>query len=193
VLLAGLDETALAAQVPACPAWTVRDVLAHVTGVAADAAGGTYFSGAADAWSDIRLAAARDEWTAGQVQSRRDRPVEALLAEWAGWAATLEPVLAGTAPALPGSPGWLVSAPVADLAVHLHDVRGALRQPGDRDAPVTGLGLRIYARWLGQRLDQALSGRRSLGQVRALGWDGDPEPYLDLFAPYPMPASPLVE
>lgn len=213
---------------PACPAWTVRDVLAHVTGVAADAAGGTYFSGAADAWSDIRLAAARDEWTAGQVQSRRDRPVEALLAEWAGWAATLEPVLAGTAPALPGSPGWLVSAPVADLAVHLHDVRGALRQPGDRDAPVTGLGLRIYARWLGQRLDQAgrpalrlrvagrervagsgqpvaalaadafelfraLSGRRSLGQVRALGWDGDPEPYLDLFAPYPMPASPLVE
>ena len=228
MLLAGLDETALAAQVPACPAWTVRDVLAHVTGVAADAAGGTYFSGAADAWSDIRLAAARDEWTAGQVQSRRDRPVEALLAEWAGWAATLEPVLAGTAPALPGSPGWLVSAPVADLAVHLHDVRGALRQPGDRDAPVTGLGLRIYARWLGQRLDQAgrpalrlrvagrervagsgqpvaalaadafelfraLSGRRSLGQVRALGWDGDPEPYLDLFAPYPMPASPLVE
>jgi len=214
--------------VPACPAWTVRDVLAHVTGVAADAAGGTYFSGAADAWSDIRLAAARDEWTAGQVQSRRDRPVEALLAEWAGWAATLEPILAGTAPALPGSPGWLVSAPVADLAVHLHDVRGALRQPGDRDAPVTGLGLRIYARWLGQRLDQAgrpalrlrvagrervegsgrpvaalaadafelfraLSGRRSLGQVRALGWDGDPEPYLDLFAPYPMPASPLVE
>lgn len=213
---------------PACPAWTVRDVLAHVTGVAADAAGGTYFSGAADAWSDIRLAAARDEWTAGQVQSRRDRPVEALLAEWAGWAATLEPILAGTAPALPGSPGWLVSAPVADLAVHLHDVRGALRQPGDRDAPVTGLGLRIYARWLGQRLDQAgrpalrlrvagrervagsgqpvaalaadafelfraLSGRRSLGQVRALGWDGDPEPYLDLFAPYPMPASPLVE
>ena len=213
---------------PACPAWTVRDVLAHVTGVTADAAGGTYFSGAADAWSDIRLAAARDEWTAGQVLSRRDRPVDALLAEWAGWAATLEPILAGTVPPLPGSPAWLVSAPVADLAVHLHDVRGALRQPGDRDAPVTGLGLRIYARWLGQRLDQAgrpalrlrvagrervegsgqpvaalaadafelfraLSGRRSLGQVRALGWDGDPEPYLDLFAPYPMPASPLAE
>ena len=227
-LLAGLDETALAVQVPACPAWTVRDVLAHVTGVAADAACGTYFSGAADAWSDVRLAAARDDWTAGQVQSRRDRPVEALVAEWAGWAATLEPILAGTVPALPGSPAWLTSAPVADLAVHLHDVRGALRQPGDRDAAVTGLGLRIYARWLGQRLDQAgrpalrlrvagrervegsgqpvaalaadafelfraLSGRRSLGQVRALGWDGDPEPYLDLFTPYPMPASPLVE
>jgi uncharacterized protein (TIGR03083 family) len=227
-LLAGLDGVALAAPVRACPAWTVRDVLAHVAGVAADAAGGTYYSGAADAWTDIQLAAARDEWTARQVQSRRDQPVYALLAEWAGRAAILEPMLAGTVPPPPGSPGWLLSGPVADLAVHLHDVRGALSRPGDRDAPVTGLGLRIYARWLGRRLDQAgrpalrlraagrewvegsrqpaaalaadafelfraLSGRRSLGQVRALAWDGDPEPYLDLFAPYPMPASPLAD
>jgi uncharacterized protein (TIGR03083 family) len=227
-LLAGLDAAALAVRVPACPAWTVHDVLAHVTGVAADAASGTYFPGAADAWNDIRLAAARDEWTARQVRSRRNRPVDALVAEWACSAATLEPMLAGTAPPPPRSPAWLLSAPVADLAVHLHDVRGALRLPGDRDAPGTRLGLRIYARWLGQRLDQtqcpalrlraagrewmegsgqpaaalaadafelfrALSGRRSLGQVRALAWDGDPEPYLDLFAPYPMPASPLAE
>ena len=135
-------------------------------------------------------------------------------------------MLAGAVPPLPGTPAWLVSAPVADLAVHLHDVRGALRRPGDQDTPATRLGLRIYARWLGERLDQAgrpalrlrtgnrewvegsgrpaailtagafelfraLSGRRSPGQVRAFAWDGDPEPYLDLFAPYPMPASPL--
>jgi uncharacterized protein (TIGR03083 family) len=227
-LLAGLDEAALAAQVPACPAWTVQDVLAHVTGVAADAATGTYFAGAAAAWADVQLATARDEWTAGQVRSRRDQPAKALLAEWAGWAAILEPMLAGTVPPPPGSPAWLLSAPVGDLAVHLHDVRGALRQPGDRDAPVTGLGLRIYARWLGGRLDQAgrpalrlraggrdwvegsrrpaaalagdafelfraLSGRRTIDQVQALAWDGDPEPYLDLFAPYPMPASPPAE
>jgi uncharacterized protein (TIGR03083 family) len=227
-LLAGLDEAALAAPVPACPAWAVRDVLAHLTGVAADAAGGTYFADAADAWSDPRLAAARDEWTAGQVRTRRGRPVEALVAEWAAWAATLEPMLAGTVAPPPGSPAWLRSAPVADLAVHLHDVRGALLRPGDRDVPATAIGLRIYARWLGQRLDRAgrpalrlragdqewaegsgspaaavaadpfelfraLSGRRSLDQVRALAWVGDPEPYLDLFAPYPMPASPLIE
>jgi uncharacterized protein (TIGR03083 family) len=213
--------------VPACPAWTIRDVLAHVTGVAADAASGTYFSGAADAWSDIRLAAARDAWTAGQVRSRRGRPAEALITEWAGWAAILEPMLAATVPP-PGAPAWLLSAPVADLAVHLHDVRGALRRPGDRDAPATRLGLRIYARWLGERLDRAarpalrlragcrewvegsgrpaaalaadafelfraLSGRRCPDQVRALAWEGDPEPYLDLFAPYPMPGSPLAE
>jgi len=227
-LLAGLDQAALAEQVPACPAWTVQDLLAHVLGVAADAARGTYFSGAADAWSDRRLAAERDEWTARQVQSRRGRPATALFAEWSRWAATLEPMLAGTRPLPPGSPAWLRSAPVADLAVHLHDARGALHRPGDRDSPATRLGLRIYARWLGERLDQgrrpavrlragnrdwvegagqpavalaadpfelfrALSGRRSLEQVRALAWDGDPEPYLDLFAPYPAPVSPLLE
>ena len=42
-------------------------------------------------------------------------------------------------------------------------------------------------------LFRALSGRRTIEQVRALAWDGDPEPHLGLFAPYPMPASPLAE
>ena len=227
-LLAGLDEAALGTQVPACPAWTVRDLLAHLAGVAAAAAGGTYFPDAPQAWNDAELTAARDEWTAAQVRSRRGRAAAALTAEWARWAAALEPMLAGTVPPPPGSPDWLLSAPVADLATHLHDVRGALRLPGDRDAPATGLGLRIYARWLGRRLDQAgrpalqlrvgrrtwvegsgppatdlaadafelfraLSGRRSLDQIRALAWDGDPEPYLDLISPYPLPGSPLAE
>lgn len=227
-LLAGLDQAALMIQVPACPAWTVRDLLAHVTGVAADAVGGTYFPGAADAWRDRGLAAARDEWTAAQVRTRSDRTVAAMFAEWDGWAAILEPMLAGTTPPRLGSPAWLQPAPVADLAAHLHDVRGALRAPGDRNAPATELGLRIYSRWLGTRLIdrgrpalqlraagrawvegsgppaatlvgdafelfRALSGRRSLDQVMALAWEGDPEPYLDLLAPYPMPASPLVE
>jgi uncharacterized protein (TIGR03083 family) len=225
-LLAGLEEATLTARVLACPGWTVRDVLAHLTGVAADAASGTYFSGAADAWSDAGLAAARDRWTAGHVRSRRDRTGQELLAELADCAAILEPVLAGTVPPLPGTPAWMLSAPVADLAVHLYDVHGALRRPGNREAPAIRAGLRIYAAWLGERLDQAgrpalrlraggrewvegsgppaaalaagpfdmfraLSGRRSLSQVLALAWDGDPDPYLDLFAPYPMPALPL--
>lgn len=226
-LLTGLDDAALSVRVPACPAWTVRDLLAHVTGVAADAVGGTYFLDAAQAWRDPVLAAARDAWTAAQVRSRRDHSAAALAAEWAGWATALEPILAGRVPP-PGSPDWLLTAPVADLAVHLHDARGSLCVPGDRDAPVTETGLRVYARWLGRRLDQAgrpalrlraagrswvegsgppaaelaagpfelfrtLSGRRSLEQVRALGWDGDPEPYLHLISPYPMPEAPLAE
>jgi uncharacterized protein (TIGR03083 family) len=163
-LLGGLDEAWLSTPVPACPAWTVHDVLAHLTGVAADAAGGRYFAGAADSWRDAGLARATDEWTAAQVTARRHRPVAALVAEWARSAATLEPMLAGTAPLPAGSPPWLPWAPVADLSVHLHDVRGALGRPGDRDAPVTALGLRFYARWLGRRLDE---GRRPALRLRA--------------------------
>jgi uncharacterized protein (TIGR03083 family) len=221
-LVAGLDDTGLMAPVPACPDWTVRDIVAHLAGIAEEAVSGTYFAGAADAWNDAGLAAQRDQWTASQVRSRRDRPVSVMLAEWADAAAALEAILAGAVPRPPGSPAWLTSAPVADLAVHLHDVRGAIGLPGDRDAPATGLGLRIYARWLGERLAlrlragqpewvegsgqpavalaaepfelfRAISGRRSVDQVRALAWDSDPEPFLDVLSPYPMPAAPLVE
>jgi hypothetical protein len=42
-------------------------------------------------------------------------------------------------------------------------------------------------------LFRALSGRRSLDQVRSLAWDGDPAPYLEVLAPYPLPPSPLLE
>ena len=53
---------------------------------------------------------------------------------------------------------------MADLAVHLHDIRGALGRPGDRDAPATDIALRFYARWLGRRLDE---GRRPALRLRA--------------------------
>jgi uncharacterized protein (TIGR03083 family) len=227
-LAAGLDDAGLMAPVPACPGWTVRDIVAHLVGVAEEFVSGTYFAGSADAWSDAGLAAQRDQWTGRQVRSRRDRPVSAMLAEWTSAAAALEPILAGTVSRPPGSPAWLPSAPVADLAAHLHDVRGALGLAGDRDAAATGLGLRIYARWLGERLDQAgrpalllragkrewmegsgrpavalaaepfelfraISGRRSVEQVRALAWGSDPEPFIGVLSPYPMPAAPLVE
>jgi uncharacterized protein (TIGR03083 family) len=88
-LVAAPDDARLMTLVPACPDWTVRDVLAHLTGIATDVVSGTYFAGAGDAWSDIRLATERDRWTDSQVRSRRGRPVPVLLAEWAGSAAAL--------------------------------------------------------------------------------------------------------
>ena len=40
---------------------------------------------------------------------------------------------------------------------------------------------------------RALTGRRNAEQVRALDWSGDAEPYVDVFATYPMRESPLGE
>ena len=58
------------AGVPTCPGWRVRDVLAHVVGVSADLTTGN-IAGATTA-----------PWTAAQLEQRKDRPVEELLAEW---------------------------------------------------------------------------------------------------------------
>ena len=54
--------------VPTCPAWTVKDVLAHVTGIPADIIAG-------------RLdGVATDRWTAAQVEARRDKTVDEITA-----------------------------------------------------------------------------------------------------------------
>lgn len=42
-------------------------------------------------------------------------------------------------------------------------------------------------------LFRALSGRRSLDQIRNFAWDGDPEPYLKVFSPFEAPKEAFVE
>lgn len=64
-----LGDEQLASVVPACPAWTVHDVLAHLAG------------GASDAVNDRMDGAPSPEWTQRHVDERRDRSVAELLAE----------------------------------------------------------------------------------------------------------------
>lgn len=42
-------------------------------------------------------------------------------------------------------------------------------------------------------LFRALSGRRSLDQIRSFSWDGDPGPYLGVFSPFEPPLEAVVE
>lgn len=42
-------------------------------------------------------------------------------------------------------------------------------------------------------LFRALSGRRSLDQIMAFSWDGDPKPYLEVFCPFDPPVDAVVE
>lgn len=53
----------------------------------------------------------------------------------------------------------------------------------------------VGARVAGSRFElfRALSGRRNPDQVRALDWDGDPEPYIRYVYPYGIREEPLVE
>src|SRR3954462_11973710 len=70
-LVVEADATALGTAVPACPAWSVHDVLAHLGGLCTDVVSGNI------------AGAATDAWTAAQVTARRGAPLADMLGEWA--------------------------------------------------------------------------------------------------------------
>jgi uncharacterized protein (TIGR03083 family) len=181
--------------VPSCPAWTVRDLFSHMVGLGSDVVAG-------DEPDDHN-----EQWTARQVSERRDRDVEALVAEWE---ATAEPLRR-----------WMrehTTRPLGDVIIHEQDLRGALGVPGAQDTPglrtlrdtfadkrflprLRGLGpiALLGDRWVWVSegsadnadvvlrapdfdLARAVMGRRSADQLRAWTELGDVEPYLPAFA-----------
>jgi uncharacterized protein (TIGR03083 family) len=182
-----------ATPVPACPEWTVRELLAHVTGVAADVVAGNLG------------AAGTQPWVEAQLAVRADASVEDLAAEWSDSGPQVDEICAVL--------GDAIAQLVFDTVSHEQDLRGALGEPGGRDGALDiALGW-VSTAWAGQeagpgalrlRADatdvtlgegdvaatvtaspfealRVLTGRRSLDQVRALRWDGDPEPWLPYF------------
>ena len=158
-LLGGLDDDALRLTVPACPAWTVGDLLAHLAGVAEDTVRGDYFAGAMTAWRDPTVAAERDAWTDGHLHRFADRGRHALLGALREHGCRTVQALRSGAEPLGSAPSWMVSAPAADLAVHLADLREALGLPADAGGTVARFGFGAYRGWLHHRL-VALGGAR---------------------------------
>jgi uncharacterized protein (TIGR03083 family) len=194
VLVEGLDEAGSVALVPTCPAWTVHDVVAHVAGVVDDALAG-------------RLdGVATEPWTAAQVDARRGHPVAEIVAEWNEAAPAFEGLLDQIGPsgrqavldvvthehdirtALGAAghresdavdiglsfvaPRWVEVAAESGLAVGVEAATGA--RWGAEDAPLVLSGTPF-------ELVRALTGRRSVDQLRALGWRGDCEPAIESF------------
>ena len=203
-LVRDLDESALATVVPACPEWTVKDVVAHVTGVVDDALAG-------------RLeGVATDPWTAAQVGARRSAPIADIVAEWNEKAPGFEALLDDLGPS--------GAQAVFDCVTHEHDLRGALRSPGARDSDAVAIAMTFIgptfastgtparlrtprgeswgpedavASLTAEPFDimRAASGRRSLEQIRAMDWTGDVDAVLPAFAygPFKPPQTPLDE
>jgi hypothetical protein len=117
------DETtgAAAAILPACPSWSVRDVVAHMTGVCTDVMSGNVQEPASD------------RWTAAQVRARRAMRIDEVLCEWDD----VGPKFAAIIDDFPGRHGDQV---IADLAVHEQDIRGAVGWPGARESSAVALG-----------------------------------------------------
>jgi uncharacterized protein (TIGR03083 family) len=124
-LVAGLDEDGTATPLPACPDWSIHDVVAHVTGNCAN-----ILSGDLDG-------VATPAWTAEQVEARKTRTLGQILDEWD----VVGPQIAAMADDFPGRSGVQL---VADLTVHEHDIRGALGRPGARRTDSVELSLDFF-------------------------------------------------
>ena len=109
VMEAATDEQ-VGRTVPACPDWTAKDLFAHMVGLGSDVVAG-------DEPDDHN-----PDWTAKQVDERRDRSVADLVTEWRE---TAEPLRA-----------WMAehgTRPLGDVVIHEQDLRGALGVSGGQD------------------------------------------------------------
>ncbi|HEU4330531.1 MAG TPA: FAD-dependent monooxygenase [Lapillicoccus sp.] len=147
-----LSPSDLERPVPACPLWTVRDLVAHLCGVAEDATRGDFFEGATQAWADPELAARREAWTANHIESRRTLDADQLVADLQRHGTALVRALRHGNNAATDVPAWMIGAPAADLAVHLDDLREAVELAPELDAPISEFGFDAYRGWLGRRI-----------------------------------------
>jgi len=193
-LVGELDEQLASTTVPACPAWSVHDVVAHLAGNLADALAG-------------RLdGAGTEERTADQVNSRRAVPLPQILDEWTADALEVEELIDGA--------GEIGRQGVADVVSHEHDIRGALGVPGARDTDAINIGLTFVGTRLidtaialgvalqiratngleigpdaadvvlsGESFEllRAVTGRRSVDQLREMEWKGDCDTVIPAF------------
>lgn len=186
-LVTGLDGAGLKTTVAACPRWSVRDVVSHVTATADD-------------WSRGLLSGPpTDEETALQIARFDGQHLPDIIASWTEAAARLD--------RLAESRG--VEPPIGDIACHEHDLRAALGRPGARDSDAvrytadrllallrTPVPLRVTVEdgeyrsgpdggaeiSLRTTRFEALrwrTGRRSRAQLAAMDWSGDPADVLD--------------
>jgi len=198
--LVSAPDASVDAPLAACPGWSVRDVLAHLAGVAQDWAAGR------------RSAPPTDAQTAAQVARFDGRGLIDILNAWVEAAAEI-PRLAreGIAP------------PLGDIVVHEHDIRDALGRPGARDSAalqsvsdqllrmlVTPVPVRVIVEDgeyrcgadVGPAVDLKTTrfeavrwrtGRRSRSQMAAMAWSGDPAPVLEHLYMFGPAAADLVE
>ena len=211
-LLKRLDDRDIETAVPACPGWTVLDVTRHLTGLVVDMAGET-LPGPED-WVE-------EVMDRRHVDGRRGMSLTEVLDEWQGAAPGFEKTLtnidgrmAGAimgeyachehdirgALGRPGARTSLCTTTATDtfLTAFIGRADAAGLPPihvraGDRSwgaadgqavATLTGDPFEMF---------RAVTGRRTLEEIRSLGWQGDAEPYLSVFSAFGIPDTSLAE
>ncbi|MDT7787084.1 MAG: hypothetical protein QOF58_5503 [Pseudonocardiales bacterium] len=188
-LTMGLSAEELSRVVPACPEWTVHQLLAHLSGEASDLVNGRMEG------------APSDEWTARHVAERADVPAEDLLEQWNEHATRID--------AMERLPFQLAM----DAITHEADLRAVLGRERLPDAVwqptlvwmtprrLTDVTVKTEFGALGDgpitlevdgyELWRAFFGRRSRRQMESWNWS-DPAP-IDRIPFFPSRATDLVE
>jgi uncharacterized protein (TIGR03083 family) len=146
--------------VPATPAWTVTELLAHMVGLTADVVAG-------DEPDDHN-----STWTQRQVDRRAGRVPAELVAEWRTLTQPMQDFLRGREP-----------RPLNDIVIHEQDLRGAVGRPGGRDSSALATVRDVMAERFATRVRKA---HLPPVQLRSPAWifsTGDGDPGLELFAP----------
>jgi uncharacterized protein (TIGR03083 family) len=153
-VLDGQSDGPLSTVIPACPAWTIRQLVAHMTGVAADAIAARFpVVNPHGPWAERQPII--DAFTARHVTTRQGMATREVLAEWADHVPVLTRMLRGEQAFPAGSIpiiDWMV---VCDIAAHNQDLRGALNLPGNRESAGVALSLTRYIAGVSQRIAAA--------------------------------------
>jgi uncharacterized protein (TIGR03083 family) len=172
-LVRPLDASRRAAIVPATPAWTITDVIAHLTHVAGAYADGHHSYSTQDT-NEFAVGLsddlpAIDRWAQDGVDERHGRPLEQIIKEWFEATNGLCSMMRGARPLPAGvSHEMLAWAAVSDLATHAQDVRGALGVDPDRGAYATKLAYASFTMML-----EARAATADLPRLRILTTRGD--------------------
>jgi uncharacterized protein (TIGR03083 family) len=159
-LVRPLDKPGLAAFVPATPAWTINDVVAHLTHVAGAYAAGHHSYSTQD-MNELAVVLSDDlpdvdRWAQEGVDERRCFSFEEIINEWFDQTGALCQMMAGRRPLPRGtSRDTLAWAAVSDLATHAQDIRGALCAQPDREAYATKLAYASFTMMLEVRAASA--------------------------------------
>jgi uncharacterized protein (TIGR03083 family) len=172
-VVSSLDAAGLDTPAPATPGWTIRDLVAHLTGdlaalLAGDLPDG-FFAGLGDAAEVAKL----NTWTDRMVVERRTRPVHEVLDEWATLTPKAWSLLLANEQA-PGVLGFADRVLTTDIAVHEQDIYGALDIAGERDCAALRIATSTYVGVLGLRLDGQGPVQFVTAQKTYLAGDGEP-------------------
>jgi uncharacterized protein (TIGR03083 family) len=142
--------------VPACPNWSVKDLVAHLQHVSVEYAAGRHEYSTQDdvefavAWSRDRPRV--DAWAQRGVDARRDLSLEGLLDDWAATSPALHRMMVGDNVLPDGvSHEFLGWAALSDLAIHYQDIRGALGAGPDPQSHAAQLSYAVSTMMLVER------------------------------------------